>query len=183
MSRRNIPRFIWIGIAVAVIAATAILTSHTSIFAQSRQTQNGSPTASFKVQNDPKPLAKGPTTSSDESPSADSSSTTNTVTGTMPSPDNTAAPITKDSTNDTDDSCTLNMNDVVTSYNHDVQKQKDQLDNILSFKVGSLISGQYVTDYNNKVTSLFNEYLNEANDNHCAWPVKSPALLPSSYTL
>lgn len=183
MSRRTIPKFIWIGVAAAVIAVTAIVTSHTSIFAESRQTQNGSPTASFKVQDDPEPMTKAPTAGSDENSSNNSSDPSENSSGTTPtvaSPGVTAAPITKDSADP--DSCSLDMNSEVSSYNHDVQKQKDLLDNILSFKVGSIISGQYVSDYNTKVTSIFNEYLNEANESHCTWPLKTPALLPSSYS-
>jgi hypothetical protein len=149
--------------------------------AEAQENHNGTPAASFTVPKDPRTIAKVPATSSTETPTNTTPNNSSTPPGGSTEAGNAMAPITKDVTSD--DGCKLNMDEEVADYNHDVKKEKDRLDRILSFKVGLNISGQYVTDYNTNVSSLFKEYLTTANDNNCNWPVQNPALLSTNYTL
>jgi hypothetical protein len=163
-------------------------------FQRHTEALNTSPTSAFGVQKDPSLLSKLPAESSNSSSnesnsSVGSSSSTTSGTSNSSSAGNNATsgvtpafPLAK--TPSETGGCTMNMDDAVSSYNHDVEKKKSKLDSTLSFvSLGAISVGkQLVSDYNVDVTSLFNEYLNEAKVNNCTWPIKSPALLQPDYS-
>lgn len=67
------------------------------------------------------------------------------------------------------------------SYNKVVDQQKTLLDNALTFMVGSIISSNYVKDYNQSVQSSFDKTAAATKTAGCIFPIDKPALLPSSY--
>jgi hypothetical protein len=130
------------------------------------------------VDKDPKPISK-----SSDTP-AQSPASTNQGSASPTSTPNTVAPvvpITKSPHNT--DACTTDITDALDSYNHEVQKEKRQLDSKLSFRVGLGISNNYVADYNHKVSDIFDEYFEQAKGENCTWPVSAPPVLPINYTL
>jgi hypothetical protein len=178
-------RPVWLGVAGIVLgAALLVVLTHTSLLT-ANQTQHDTPVSSLSIKADPKPLAKAPAEAPGTTPSGSASDSTNG--GSSQLTDRTptlTVPITKPApVSHAQDSCNLDLKSVVNEYNREVGKKKNQLNSILSFKVGLNISSQYVDDYNNKVTGIFNKYLVKARAADCDWPVKEPPLLPSNYPL
>lgn len=70
----------------------------------------------------------------------------------------------------------------VDAYNHDVAGSKLNLDDALTFpSVGSVIRGQYISDYNNKILQLFTKYKSETESAGCVFPPAKPEPLPLTY--
>lgn len=87
-----------------------------------------------------------------------------------------------DDNNSEPEDCTDKMAAAVQQYTAETKRQKTNLDDSISFPpVGSNVIAGYVTNYNNKVTDLFNTYAAEATSENCVWPIKAPATLPSTY--
>lgn len=148
------------------VIAVVISAQHQLLFADSRQAQNGTPASSFNVKNDPKPLPKVAehSTGTSTSPASEPEDTLESVVpGVKPE--------------DKAKECATEMAAAQQKYDREVQKEKNALDDRLSFRVGLNISSQYIADYNDKVTALFNEYANEAKAENCVWPVKELPLL------
>lgn len=78
--------------------------------------------------------------------------------------------------------CDDKMAAAVNDYNTQTKQDKADLDNSIKFPpVGLNIIRGYVTDYNNKVTDLFNQFASQAASEHCVFPIKAPAVLPNDY--
>lgn len=166
--------------AAGVLLVAAVLSFHHSLFsAHSAEARSNTPASSFAVKNDPKPLPKvnGESTASTGGNAASGSPAS---TQNKPGAQSVVPGVNEEgSASD----CADDMARAQDNYNGDVQKEKKKLDDILSFRVGLNISSRYVSDYNNNVTSIFNEYLESANKENCTWPVKQPAVLPIDYSL
>jgi hypothetical protein len=177
--RRVSARPMWLGIAVLLLVAGVFAYfSRASLLAEAHETDNVSPTKAFVVDKDPKPISKSSDTSAQSPASTNQGSASPTSTPNTVAP---VVPITKSPHNT--DACTTDITDALDSYNHEVQKEKRQLDSKLSFRVGLGISNNYVADYNHKVSDIFDEYFEQAKGENCTWPVSAPPVLPINYTL
>jgi hypothetical protein len=78
--------------------------------------------------------------------------------------------------------CTDDMAKKERDYNKEIAREKEMLNIKLSpFDFGINISSNIVEDYNIAVTDLLNRYTAAAKEKNCSFPVKQPALLPSTY--
>ena len=78
-------------------------------------------------------------------------------------------------------SCSLNPQSLEDQYAADLQKAKDNLTKQLSFITPVTISSQFVTDYNQKITDLYQQYEHKASIASCSFELQEPTLLPLDY--
>lgn len=150
--------------------------------AAAREVQSGAPTSSFDVQNDPKPMPKVAEQSSSTDRDDNASAPVNSPIGSN-TPSSTTHPIVPGvKPEDAGEKCAQSMEQSQQAYTREVQKQKSSLDNTLSINFGIGITSQYVADYNNNVTDIFNQYAASAKAQNCVWPIKAPSLLSPTYT-
>lgn len=81
-----------------------------------------------------------------------------------------------------DGSCKLDVNERTKRFQEEVSKERLNLDAALGYPaVGSMISDQYVIDYNQSVSKLHDKYRAELEAGRCTVPVKLAPLLPATY--
>lgn len=162
------PTILLVGLAVGALIIGLSLARNTSHKDLLRPVTQPSTSPEITA-NEPAPLAPA-------SPTPNSSSS---ATGTTSS--QAAEPGSSSVNTSSNNQCVVFTREQVRSYNNDVKKEKEALESTLSIPMGVNNSINFVEEYNTKAVTLHQKYLADAKKANCTFPIKEPALLPTTY--
>ena len=174
-SKRTTISLATIGLSLIVLGGIVFLSPSSGMSLLGKQeTSNGTPTPADSTRSEAQPLTKvAPDSESAQDLPASATSPTQNVSGMTPS-------ITSE--NDSTRKCERLVEEKTRSFTKEVEAEKKKLDGILSgINYGLGINENFVNDYNVKITSLHDRYIQEAKAEGCTFSTQKPLLDITTY--